>query len=378
MVPRSNRLLLVGVCALMGCGATIESTDDGGEDAGFDAGGPDANAVDAGAMDAGLGERDGGGLDGGLQDAGPGDAGAADAGQPDAGSSPDAGPVDAGASLNCTTTYPTEAFRDDFDGASLDATKWDTVQQNAGGGVFTQLTKMLASNASVSNGALHLAVHRHCSDPYPNGAAVHPALCAGANFYSGAWLKAKNSYGTGKGLIRFLARVPTAQPGTFPGLWARNTQSSPNYGEFDLIEQWWDGATKGVMTDPRTFSSTTWLATGAEHTGGNGVGPVADVNGGFHVYEVEWDGTGTNALITYSWRFSPTSTPVVLKQVNSSSSGLSGVVSNAALKTILGFPFRPYLDFAVQPDTVYHVGPDTAATFDPGTLDVDAVVTCLP
>jgi len=372
--------VLLGCLLLLGCGEGVEGP---GPDAGLesDAGherdaGRDA-AVDAGADDASVPEPDAGTIDSGVPDAGLADAGLPDAGLADAGL-PDAGLADAGSPLGCTTAFPTEAFRDDFDGAALDATRWDTVQQNAGGGVFTQLTKMLASNVTVSNGQLHVAVHRHCSDPYPNGAPVNPGACSGAASYSGAWIKGKNGFGAGKGLIRFLARVPQAQPGTFPALWARNTQSSPNYGELDLIEQWWDGAAKGVASDPKTFSSTTWLATGSEHTGGNLVGPVADVNGGFHVYEVEWDGTGATATITYAWRNTPAAAQVVLKQVTSSSSGLSGVVSNATLKTILGFGFRPYIDFAVQPDTAYHVGPDTAATFAPGTLDVDSVVTCLP
>jgi hypothetical protein len=362
-----GRRLLPGLLLMVSCSAPVEQPlSDGGS------GHQDAGAAGAGEVDAG--EADGG-SDAGDLDAGPkGD----DAGRPLDGGATDGGTVDAGSLLGCTTAYPTEAFRDDFNGTALDATRWDTVQQNVGGGVFTQLTKMLAANVSVSNGALHLAVHRHCSDPYPNGAPVNPGACGGTASYSGAWLKAKNASGSGKGLIRFLARVPAAQPGTFPGLWARNTQSSPNYGELDLIEQWWDGATKGQMSDARTFSSTTWLATGAEHTTGNGVGPVADVNGGFHVYEVEWDGTAATALITYSWRLAPGSAPVVLKQVDANSGGLAGVVSNATLKTILGFGFRPYIDFAVQPDTAYHVGPDAAPTFDPGTLDVDAVVTCLP
>ncbi|MGK3993480.1 hypothetical protein [Sorangium sp. So ce1024] len=38
--------------------------------------------------------------------------------------------------------------------------------------------------------------------------------------------------------------------------------------------------------------------------------------------------------------------------------------------------FRPYIDFAVQPDTRYHVSPDAATTYDPTDLEVDAMITC--
>lgn len=305
----------------------------------------------------------------------------------DAGPGKDSGAVigtdsgtDAGTSteLVCGNGFATEVFRDDFGGASIDLAKWNVAQQNVGGGTFTQLTKMLPANVTVSAGKLHVASHRHCIDPYPTISAANPAQCAGTNYYSGAWITGKTGFAAGKGLMRFLAKIPTAVQGTFPALWARNTQSNPNYAELDLIEQWWDGYTKGVVSDATRFSSTTWLGDGTVHTGSNYVGPVSDVNSGFHVYEVEWDGTAANATIAYYFRDTPTGTRTTLKTVDATSPGVSGNVSNAALKTMLGYGFRPYVDFAVQPDTSYHVSPNEAATYAPEDLEVDSIIICAP
>ena len=37
------------------------------------------------------------------------------------------------AGLSCPGTFPTEVFRDDFDGSALDQSKWGVIQQNSGG-----------------------------------------------------------------------------------------------------------------------------------------------------------------------------------------------------------------------------------------------------
>jgi hypothetical protein len=288
--------------------------------------------------------------------------------------------------INCPPGYA-EVFRDDFSGASVDTTKWNVANQNAGGGEFTQLTHMLAANVSVSGGTLKIASKRHCSDPYPNIAAENPGQCAGTNYYSGGWITGKTAHAAGKGLMIFRARMPSPVQGYFPALWARNTRGweTSTYGELDLIEKWWDVGNKGTHSNDDLMSANTFIYTGSttSHTTGNNFGPYAGSSTGFHIWEVEWDATVTPATIKYYYRDTPTSTRNHLRTVTHSS-GWTASVTDAQVKAALNDAgcsagncgFRPYIDFAVQPETIYHISPDAATTYDPTDLEVDSVITC--
>lgn len=286
-----------------------------------------------------------------------------------------------GLAIACPSGFGTEVFRDDFDGTSIDKTKWQVVEQNNGGaGSFTQLTKMIANRVTVSGGRLHVASQRHCQDPYSNKAAPkNPAQCAGTNYYSGGWIKTNSGYAAGKGVVIFLAKMPAPVEGMFPALWARNTEGDQNYGELDLIETWWDFSGKGKKSDENLFAVTTWMGTGAAyHTSSNGFGPFTNLVKSLHVWEAEWDSTAATPAIKYYYRDTPSATRVLLRTVTSTTAGLSGNVSAAQFKQILTYVFRPYVDFAVQPDSSYHVGPDTAASYDPEDVEVDSVIVCKP
>jgi hypothetical protein len=284
--------------------------------------------------------------------------------------------------IACPSGFGTEVFRDDFNGTSLDTAKWSNIQQNNGGsGEFTKLTKMLASNVTVSNGRLKVASRRYCADPYPNqNVAEHPEKCAGTNYYSGAWLKTVGNYAPGKGMMVFHAKFPAPVPGIFPALWARNTYGDLHYGELDLIETWWDMSGKGNSTNNTSlFSSTTHVVTdGWHHTNSNASPLIPNLLSSFHVWEVEWDASATPPTVRYYYRDAPGATRVLLRTVTHQTPGLSGYVTADQFKTTLSAGWRAYVDFAVQPDTAWHVGPETAQTYDPEDLEVDSVIICKP
>ncbi|WP_437756312.1 glycoside hydrolase family 16 protein [Sorangium sp. So ce1389] len=288
--------------------------------------------------------------------------------------------------ISCPPGYA-EVFRDDFNGTSVDTTKWNVANQNSGEAEYIRLTHMLAANVSVSAGTLKIASKRHCSDPYPTVSPEHPGQCGGTNYYSGGLVTGKTGYAAGKGMMIFRAKMPSPVPGYFPALWARNTHpwQTNTYGELDLIEKWWDPLSKGVHADDDLMAETTWIYDGANtpHTTGNVFGPYAGSSTGFHVWEVEWDAGVTPATIKYYYRDTPTSTRHLLRTVTYSS-GWNRPMTDALMKAAIddtgcspgNCGFRPYVDFAVQPDTTYHVSPDTATTYDPSDLEVDSVITC--
>ncbi|WP_426749805.1 PA14 domain-containing protein [Myxococcus sp. Y35] len=284
------------------------------------------------------------------------------------------------ATLTCPVGFPNEVFRDDFDGAALDNTKWNIIQgnNNPSGGAFTQLTKMLRANVKVEDGKLKVSSKRHCEDPYPNVTPEHPARCAGTNYYSGAWLKGKDTFAPGKGVMAFHAKLPAPMPGTFPALWARNSFGDARYGELDLVETWWDSP-KGIPNDPNKYSATTHLGMSPMiHTTGNEVGPFANLVSAFHVWEVEWDADAVPAVARYYYRDSPSSSRILVRVANYQTPGFNGRVTDEAFRTALSDGWRPYIDFAVQPEGNWNVGPDAAAVYDPQDLEVDSVIICAP
>ncbi len=307
----------------------------------------------------------------------------ADAGAPppaDSGTEPPVEPPPSG-TISCPSGFGTEVFRDDFNGTAIDKSKWQVIEQNnGGGGTFTQLTKMIANNVTVSGGRLHVASKRHCEDPYANKSAPENAgQCSGTNYYSGGWIKGTTGYAPGKGLMAFHAKMPTPVQGIFPALWARNTESSTYYGELDLIETWWDFSGKGKFSDVNLYASTTWMGTNAQfHSSSNGVGPFANLVTALHVWEVEWDATAATPSVKYFYRDAPGATRVLTKTVTADTAGLAGNVPAATFKQILTYGFRPYVDFAVNPDNTWHVGPDAAAVYNPEDVEVDSVIICKP
>jgi hypothetical protein len=302
------------------------------------------------------------------------------------GSTPDAptSVPDAGApSCASMKGYGTEAFRDDFNGSALDTTAWDIVTgaANPSSGAFTQITNMVSANVSVSGGLLRLTTKRQCADPYTDPTTpAHPATCTpGPNYYSGAWIEAKWTAAmlAPKGLMVFSAHIPTPEPGTWPALWARNTDVH-GYGEFDLIEQWYDSPA-GVVNSPNDFSATTHFGTGTTptyQTSDNQVGPFTGLDTGFHVWAVAWDSSA--GTVTYSWGAS-LATLTALKTVTAASKGLADSgFSSSDFTMALDDSWRPYLDIGVSPADTYHESPDTAATFETAELDVDWVLMCKP
>ena len=137
---------------------------------------------------------------------------------------------------------------------------------------------------------------------------------------------------------------------------------------------------KGNSTNNTSlFSSTTHVVTdGWHHTNSNASPLIPNLLSSFHVWEVEWDASATPPTVRYYYRDAPGATRVLLRTVTHQTAGLSGFVSEAQFKTTLSAGWRAYVDFAVQPDTVWHVGPDTAQTYDPEDLEVDSVIICKP
>ncbi len=175
-----------------------------------------------------------------------------------------------------TTTPPpsdtpsgyTLLWSDEFNGTSLDATKWNVYS----GTLDYDQACYRPSNVTVGGGNLVIRTKSEtgqCASatskwtgtstarPYTSGYIRSDAVSGAGDKYT-----VSPSSVTSKVIrIEFRSQMPVNLKGLWPGLWSRNTQSGTYYGELDLIER---------FGDPRnaySFNITTHI--GTRHTGGD-------------------------------------------------------------------------------------------------------------
>ena len=187
---------------------------------------------------------------------------------PTATSSTEPSPVRAGWQL---------VWQDEFNGSSIDQTKW-SLEQNCWGGGNDELQCYTANlaNASVQNGVLHIVAHRETF----SGPAIHEdsadylTLPAKTLPYTSARLRSKNKGDWRYGRFEIRARLPKGQ-GTWPAIWMLPTDQFygtwPLSGEIDIMEAYSGGG-------PTPGSSQRFVLSGLNAgLAANIVGPAIDV-----------------------------------------------------------------------------------------------------
>ena len=168
-------------------------------------------------------------------------------------------------------------WRDEFDGDTLDLTKWGYEVNNLGGGNFErQAYRDDPKYCFVNDGSLHIAAYR---DPHttPDG-KTQP--------YSSARIRTKGRFEFLYGRVEVRAKVPAGE-GIWPAAWMLPTASPYGGwaagGEIDILE---------------SRGSAVQETTGALHFGGEWPRneyvahayrfPGPDAAAAFHVYMLEW------------------------------------------------------------------------------------------
>ena len=162
-------------------------------------------------------------------------------------------------------------WSDEFNGASIDLTKWGFQTGHGGGNpgwgnneleYYTSRT----NNAYVTNGFLHIRAQREVTNS-----------TEGTFYYTSARMNSQGHFSKQFGRIEWRAKLP-AGTGMWPALWSLGTVGGwPSCGEIDVVEN--NGA------DP-TFVQ------GSLHWGGDTTG-ITNFTGGdsvtnFHVYDLDW------------------------------------------------------------------------------------------
>jgi beta-glucanase (GH16 family) len=165
-------------------------------------------------------------------------------------------------------------WSDEFNGASIDLTKWTFDIGNGGwGNNELEYYTSSSTNAYVTNGFLHIRAQIQSI----NGSS-----------YTSARMKTQGLYWKTYGRIEWRAKLP-AGTGFWPALWMLGTNINsigwPGCGEIDVVEN--NGAT--ITFEQGSIHSGSDATKIFNFTGGNSVT-------NFHVYDLDW----TNNSITWS------------------------------------------------------------------------------
>jgi beta-glucanase (GH16 family) len=177
---------------------------------------------------------------------------------------------------------PLEGFKllwsDEFDGETIDNSKWEhEVNGHGGGNNELQYYTDRPENSYLSDGKLHMVA---LQEEYTGS--------DGKRYYTSARMKTQNTKSFMYGRIEASLKLPYGQ-GLWPAFWMLGLNNSevgwPACGEIDIMEM----VGGGDGRDNRTYGTLHWDDNGKRSSGGNltlGSGILHDE---FRVYAIEWD-----------------------------------------------------------------------------------------
>lgn len=152
-------------------------------------------------------------------------------------------------------------WSDEFDGTSVDATKWN-FETGGGGWGNSEQEYYQAANATVSNGNLIITAKKES---------------VGGEAYTSARMTTQNNFSQTYGRIEARIKMPMGQ-GLWPAFWMLGnnigTVSWPQCGEIDIMEH--------INADNLIHGSLHW-------NGGNTSQQITSTPSDYHVYAAEWD-----------------------------------------------------------------------------------------
>jgi beta-glucanase (GH16 family) len=152
-------------------------------------------------------------------------------------------------------------WSDEFDEATIDASKWN-FETGGGGWGNAEQEYYQAKNATIANGNLVITVKQES---------------VGGQNYTSARMTTQNKETPTYGRIEARIKMPVGQ-GLWPAFWMLgnniNSVSWPTCGEIDIMEH--------INQDSLIHGSLHW-------NGGNTSQPTTSTPSNYHVYAVEWD-----------------------------------------------------------------------------------------
>jgi beta-glucanase (GH16 family) len=195
-------------------------------------------------------------------------------------------------------------WSDEFDGQSIDSTKWEhEVNCWGGGNEEKQCYTTQEKNSFVQNGSLHIVAVRE-ADPFcgpsknQEDPGYDPDDTSACKPYTSARLRTKNKADWTYGRMEIRAKMPFGKA-LWPAIWMLPTDyeygSWPHSGEIDIFEAFSPGTTAfGELNEVAGtlhygFSWPWNQYTGKDNTGKAAYIPEENIWDEFHTYAVEWE-----------------------------------------------------------------------------------------
>jgi beta-glucanase (GH16 family) len=194
------------------------------------------------------------------------------------------------------------AFRDDFDGASVDTKKWaDSSSAEADGGHGNlgnqQLEWNTGKNCTVEDGHLVMTAKRE-----------RTTSSSGQSYaWTSCLLTTTPSFEMRYGYIEERSKLP-AERGFWPAFWTWQAASVDRWVETDVYEYYSDNRTKLYLSQHSSNESCT-------------VSPTFDPSGGFHTYAADIEPDGTTFFLDGKQ----------VCKVPGTSSGMTNLITNLAV-----------------------------------------------
>ncbi|MCP8899945.1 family 16 glycosylhydrolase [Gilvimarinus xylanilyticus] len=201
--------------------------------------------------------------------------------------------VQSSSSSSTPTTAWNLVWQDEFEGASIDTTKWEhEVNCWGGGNNEQQCYTDRADNSYVQDGKLHIVARQETfSGPAVNNENpdYDPSDTSATMPFTSARLRTRNKADWTYGRMEINAKLPQGD-GLWPAIWMLPTDSEyggwPLSGEIDIMEAVNPNAGGGNITHGTLHYGQVWpgnLNTGSAYT------PPANVWEEFHTYAIEWE-----------------------------------------------------------------------------------------
>jgi beta-glucanase (GH16 family) len=169
-------------------------------------------------------------------------------------------------------------WSDEFDGETIDNSKWEhEVNGHGGGNNELQYYTDRSENSYVEDGKLHIvALQEEYTGP------------DGKRYYTSARMKTQNTKSFMYGRIEASLKLPYGQ-GLWPAFWMLginiNEVGWPKCGEIDIMEMIGGGNGR----DNRSYGTLHWEDDGKKSSGGNTTLDSGILHDEFHVYAIEWN-----------------------------------------------------------------------------------------
>lgn len=195
-----------------------------------------------------------------------------------------------------------QVFADEFDGTTLDTSKWTVVEGDGCpelcGFGNNELQVYSADNVEQSGGILRITARENMmatSVSTSSGAGASKSLGGGVRTaetarYTSGRVDTKDKFEFRYGRVEISARLPSGQ-GMWPALWLLHADPDvygpwPASGEIDIMESF----NPGVMGNTATQSTTHYGLPGPPFTGTSSQNDnMVPLDAGFHEYALEWE-----------------------------------------------------------------------------------------